>query len=298
MKPRAWILGVGARTPVGDGTAESYASMRAGIARFQPTERHLCQSADPMDPNMESPAVAEVAGIDPRAQGEERLLQLALPALGEALRSSGLRRAELEAASLHLALPDHARAGSVSDPARFGRELLRRAALPAPVEQTASLEGHSGFAAALEVALARLDRRDEGPAIVVTVDSLVERGVLRALDAQGRLKCTRSPEGVIPGEAAAVVVLRTAIGPAGRAGAGARATVLALGRAEEPAPFGSDRACTGTGLTAALRAAASGLGTVPLQRRKIAPPQPNRNHTMYLLCDTPAIQIAITPMID
>ncbi len=261
---QAWLTGYGALTPVGGNTTQSCAALRAGIARFRPTDAHLCLPADEMDPHMESPAVAEVEGIDPRAAGAERLLLLLLPPLGDALRSAGVKRAEMAAASLHLALPSRSRPDPPPDPVEFGRTLFRRAALPEPTVITAALEGQSGFATAVESAVKGFGDGAPGPAIVVTVDSLLDRRLLRALDAEGRLKCTRSPEGLTPGEAAAVIVLRPGSGPAARGGAAPRATVLATGRAMEPAHLRSDRACTGDGLSFALRAAARNSGPTPV----------------------------------
>jgi 3-oxoacyl-[acyl-carrier-protein] synthase I len=256
----AWITGYGAVTPLGGNTAQSCAALRAGLARFRPTDRHLCRPADENDPDMEAPIVSAVDEIEPEAEGSERLLLLALPALGDALHSAGMRRSDLAAAVLFLVLPARSRPDPPPDPAVFARELFRRAALPGPESVTAVREGHSGFAAAAEAVLARFDGGARGPAIVLAVDSLLDRRLLRALDAEDRLKCTRSPEGFVPGEAAGAIVLRS---PAAARDGREKASLLAVGRAQEAATVRSDHACTGEGLSAAIRAAALSLGTPP-----------------------------------
>lgn len=257
----AWISGLGLSTSIGGNTQQSLASLRAGLLRYEPTNRWLCQPWDEENGDLEPAMIAPVEGLDPLLAGTERLLQLAFPAMAEAIESAALSRKDLEGASLHLALPETGRPSEADLESRFPAELLRRSGLPRPATLTISRAGHCGVAEAIRAAL-EAQAATGAPALVVASDSLIDPASLQWMDERSRLKCSRAPEGVIAGEAATALVLeppRTAE----RRGRTPLATIEALGFAVEAATVSSERACIGTGLGAAIREAAARLGAVP-----------------------------------
>jgi 3-oxoacyl-[acyl-carrier-protein] synthase-1 len=136
-------------------------------------------------------------------------------------------------------------------------QLVRRisGALPLPLDRGRSVmvrSGHDGALCCLGVA-ARLLAVDQPAAVVVGgVDSWISIEALHWLEAQRRLKGADVPNGVVPGEGAAFLLLvNDAL--ASRVGLQAGASVLAQARAVEPNPWYEQRPNLAEGLTRALR---------------------------------------------
>lgn len=105
--------------------------------------------------------------------------------------------------------------------------------------------------------------------VVGGVDSYYEWTALEALGRQDRLLSPENLDGLLPGEAAAFVVLaRENALP----GAQPIARVAAVGTASEPVPLGSDEPCLAKGLTTALD-------------RAVAPLRARRQRSNYWLTD-------------
>lgn len=256
------VLGYGVSTSVGANTPQSLASLRAGVTRFVETDAHLCEGYDPDAEDLEAPKVAPVADVASNAKPVERLFGLGIPALRDAIEQAELSRTEFQAAGLHLVLPAAERDVFRGIESTFAAEFLRRASLPEPVSVEVWRSGSSGFASALAAAAASAARDRRERAIVLTVDSLVDGKTLRALDAKDRLKCSRAPEGIIPGEAAAAFVFGRPSASLFQSKA-VRATLDAVGQADERATYDRDEACTGQGLTEAVRSAMRSLQMPP-----------------------------------
>jgi 3-oxoacyl-[acyl-carrier-protein] synthase-1 len=222
---------------------------------------YLIRPQDPkgdLEPMLAAPAPAVPGG----ARLAARLYPLAIAALGEAVASAGVTRATLAASSLHLALPGGSRPGYGKLGEDFGQELCRRAGIAPFAQVTVSRAGHSGVVEAMAAALAFLQRKPESAAVVIAVDSLLDRETLKWLDARDRLKGSRNPEGIAVGEAGVALVIERTRHAEAR-GATLRATVDGHGIAKEEATLFSDRPCTGTGMTRALREAVASLETPP-----------------------------------
>ncbi len=254
--PLAVIESYGLTTAVGGNTRQSCAALRAGLARFESTDLHLCFPLDGNAEDLEPPMVSRVASLDPYLGGTERLVTLALPALMEAIGTSDLSRPDLDTYGLHLALPASCRPGP-EDLLSFPDRLIQRAGLAKPDALTVSRAGHSGFVEAVAEAVRYLRSGRSSVSLVIAVDSLVDRQTLIWLDDADRLKCSRVPDGVMPGEAASVLVLRSRTADHGVG------TVESLGLAEEPNPLLEDRPGVGVGLCQAMREAVSALSTPP-----------------------------------
>lgn len=200
MRPLA-ILGVGARTPVGPGAHETFFSVRTRLSSFREsfvidhTGEHVVISAIP-------PAVPQL--------GEEgRLLELGLPALSEALKASvgaGRRRQRV---GLVLVTPDPAeRPRHWSFPSAVVRALV--SLLPEPLPGSGPLlvpGGHTGWAQALEQASQMLGQGQADECVVGAVDTLCAPRTLEHLDRLQLLRNEEKEDGMIPGEAAAFLVL-------------------------------------------------------------------------------------------
>lgn len=256
----AWITGYGVTTSVGGNTAQSCASMRAGTVRFVKSDRYACAARDPENEPPEEALIVPVAEIDPEARGVDRLVLLSIGALTEAIESARITRNELTGYVLALALPQSGRPGATEFATRFAAELLRRSSLPQPKQIAVSQVGHSGVGELLASVPASL--AEHSMVLLLAVDSLLDRDTLGWLDGADRLKCTRAPEGVLAGEAAAAFLLETPRG-AERASRKPLATLDAVGLAVEEAHLRSDRACVGVGLSAAVRAANGALAKSP-----------------------------------
>lgn len=256
----AWITGYGVTTSVGGNTAQSCASMRAGTVRFVKSDRYACAARDPENEPPEEALIVPIEEIDPEAGGFDRLVRLSIGALTEAIESARITRNELDGYVLALALPQSGRPGAREIAARFADELLRRSSLPRPKQVAVSQVGHSGVGELLANVPTIL--AEHGPVLLLAVDSLLDRATLEWLDRADRLKCTRAPEGVLAGEAAAAFLLE-APRAAERASRRPRATLDAVGLAVEEAHLFSDRACVGVGLSAAVRAANAALAKAP-----------------------------------
>ncbi len=256
------ITGIGICSALGAGTRQCCAALRAGLSRVEESERYRMRALDPND-ELEPLRAAPAPAVPPRARFAERLYPLALAALDEAVAEAGLTRQALAAASLHLALPGASRPGYGAFETAFPAELARRGGIAPFAQVTASRAGHSGAVEAMASALQQLKRQPEGAAVVLAVDSLLDRETLRWLDARDRLKGSRNPEGIAVGEAAVALVVERTRRAEGR-GATLRATVDAFGLAREEATvFTVERPCTGTGLSRALREAVAALEAPP-----------------------------------
>ena len=258
--PLAVLVGVGTTTSVGGHTAESCASMRAGLARFTTTPIYLAAAADP---EREDPDLALVAPVLEPTLGiplPERLLRLALPALAEGIEAAGWRRDEFGIAGLHVVLPQSSRPLPPGIAEQVPHELCRRAGISTRAPTTTVRSGHHGFAEAVQRVIASFGA-GLSRSVVLLVDSLLDAETMAWLDQRDRLKCARVPDGLIPGEAAAACLFESP-STAAASGASVLARVEGVGVAEESATVLSDLACTGTGLSEALRLAAQGLPLV------------------------------------
>jgi 3-oxoacyl-[acyl-carrier-protein] synthase-1 len=121
---------------------------------------------------------------------------------------------------------------------------------------------HTAVLEAVARGVQRLHQRAATACVVGGVDSLLGTERLAWLDAHDRLKTGYNPHGLIPGEAAAFVVLER------EADARARSAVCwarlgPVGTGKEENPIGSDRPCLGQGLSAAIAQATANYREPP-----------------------------------
>jgi len=252
------LTGLGALTPVGLSAPATCAALRAGVPRMLTFEGW---TDDGPDPNPEFVAgrvpMERLLGlVEEKWPGHERwnltlprphvliepdatrLLALAPPAAEEAWDAAGRPAGR---AGIYLGLDENDSATAVADAVgdRLNKtfELVRGDKL-----------GRAAGLASLHRAARHLAEGRVDVALVGAVDSRMRRAsIARQID-RGTLHHDKNPAGVIPGAAAAFVVLQ----PAAMAAPLARLAGSAV--AEEPTA-GSDSPNQGTGLTLALRKA-------------------------------------------
>ncbi|MEM6676351.1 MAG: hypothetical protein AAF675_00610 [Pseudomonadota bacterium] len=257
------ITGGGAVTSLGLSAAQTLAGLRAGLVGFEKLPR---PEAFPLDQIM-----ARVpADWRLKPTPADWLANLAARAIMEAVR--GL---DPERTAVLLAGPEPFR----EHPAGSGASLAETAqarALPAGASGwhrgSAALPG--GAAAVIEsveMAVALLQAEDVDAVILGGADSLLGESDLTRLSTAGRLLGDESPQGLVPGEGAAVLRLESTPAAGGESrqrsravsGPRLRARIAGVGKGEEPRPVTGPDYSLGTGLGAALRGAAEGDGGEP-----------------------------------
>jgi 3-oxoacyl-[acyl-carrier-protein] synthase-1 len=260
------ITGMGAVTPVGLSAEATCAALRAGISRLREIESHLVPGPlfdevpvvggrVPLEWYDGPPEEEEWPGhqrfgtaeppppwalVDP---GPQRLIDLALPAAREAwgppdMRPKGAR------VGIYLGLPveEDPQPLVTAIQEALGLSLARAVAQP------------GGRAAGLEVLASALQDLGAGTvdfALVGGIDSQLRGPVLERLQAAEQLRTGQNPQGVIPGEGAAFLVLQPE-GSAAQGGPAVEGRILAAAVSLE-ATVASGDPNQGLGLSTVLR---------------------------------------------
>jgi len=193
------LAGVGMVTPVGLDSGASCAALRAGIQRLRETGYR--------DNRARLVVGAEVREIRSPRKGLRRLLDLAVPALREALANAAVDDGERLA--LLLCVQESARPWSDGRPLESLADELQRSlgfAFRAGIEVRAS--GSAGTLDALRRARSLLRNGAADTVVVGGVDSLLTQATVDWYQKHDRLKQSVNPDGLIPGEGAAFTVWR------------------------------------------------------------------------------------------
>ncbi len=277
MRPADTIVvtGVGAVTPVGTTAIETAASLRAGICRFReeaiyvPLALARGGAGAPTDSDDDAGGgivASAVVSLPPSSSGPARIAALALRAVQDLLRDRDRDRDETTGAigddagrtGWFLALPDEDAVTASWTLARsLGPALLDRLGPRSASIIATRAQGGAGSLAVLADAAAAIRRGSIARAVVVGVDSFIDRDRLASLDRDLRIKSGRASAGMIPGEAATALLLESAAHAAQR-GARVLAILAEVGEGTEPQPLTGERESSGRGLTLALRAALTG----------------------------------------
>lgn len=226
----------GMACPVGSTWPSACAAMRAGIAR-----KSVFSYSDSRGREITASYHHDL--LPDHVPWQERWLSLLARALRDATRSG--RLASLEQLPLYLALP--ARDGRPYPAAFVCDALSSRLGLRIPQDhvQVFAEGAYGGYAA---LGRGRACVRPGRPCVVAAADSLLSARRLLELNERRRLLVEGNSDGVIPGEAAAAIVLTTDK-------RNALASVLGLGFGEEPARSDNDVPLRADGLVGATRAA-------------------------------------------
>ncbi|WNG62467.1 hypothetical protein F0U59_04945 [Archangium gephyra] len=191
------------------------AAFRAGIVR--PRASVDVATFAPGDREPQPVTIYELPGATLGFSGVGRLVAIAMEALEDLATHVPLRTLGQEA-GIFLAVPDFSNGMEPQEAAaaagRLGRQVMGRAldglGLSWPEDRWRFFTGGSaGFALALEAARREMERGALDSCIVGGLDSLVDPEHLRYLLSARRLKTADNPVGLLPGEAGALLVLRS-----------------------------------------------------------------------------------------
>lgn len=260
---RVTVTGFGMRTPIGHHAAQSCASVRAGLNRFTPWPHFGVDGAgqEGLTASFTRPDLGDRSWV-------EKLTDLVEMPLAEALHSArlfelprGLRSGRRARIQLHLGTPYPDRPGvSPEDFLEFTQHIAEDL-FPEAGEslrlRLASLDHVSGLAG-MAWASAALQSGEADVCVVGGMDSLLDSASLQALLEVDRLKVPGVSSGIIPGEAAAFLVLERE-SDALRRGAPLFAHVDAVAL-EQESPWSPEAPVRGQALTHAMRAVLAAVG--------------------------------------
>jgi 3-oxoacyl-[acyl-carrier-protein] synthase-1 len=237
LQPLA-VTGIGMVSPVGFNTAQTCAALRAGISKFEEFEGVLDRDGNPLIVSQIPPGGARSAGME-----------IAIRATREAL--SPLTEKDRRRVTVSLLASESERPGRFAEIESRADALLAALDLPASTAVHVFPRGNAAGVEALWYAHERIELDPESIECLLGADSLLDMEMLIYLDKADRLKCPAQPRGLIPGEAAACIVLRSGSSAASR-GLYPYCAIEGWGWAQEPVPVGSQDPCLGEGLTSAI----------------------------------------------
>ncbi|HEX4128606.1 MAG TPA: hypothetical protein VHZ24_01100 [Pirellulales bacterium] len=236
-----FIAATGMVCPVGLTAPAACAALRAKVAGF--TDLPF---SDARGEPITGASVPEVGNLPRRAS---HLVEMLARALAEVLHSQPI--ASWQQVPLLIGLAETGRPGAPPElPGMVIAEVQKKLNVRFhPQHSRVFASGHTAGFEALRVARDLFNSGSVPACIVAAVDSLLIARTLRWLDEQFRLKTPANRDGVIPGEAAAAVLLQKT------ASQGTTTEISGLGFADEKAHIASGEPLLGLGLTAATRTA-------------------------------------------
>jgi 3-oxoacyl-[acyl-carrier-protein] synthase-1 len=246
------------RTPVGNDAVQTASAVRAGVNRFGRWEA--------MDLEFDGEA-GVIASVLPDDLGDaawvEKAEEMAPGPIYEALWQAKLydlvevRQARGRAhVTAYVATPYPDRPGVTQEAYRlFSLQAREHCIAPARADEVHLIPGdHVAGLAALARAVDDLRAGKTDVAVIGAVDSLLHGQLLTSLAAEGRLKTPLRPSGLIPGEAAVVLILERARDAAKR-GAPVLGRVGAVAIDREETPLGPNQPIRAEGASRAVLAA-------------------------------------------
>ncbi|MCA9727307.1 MAG: hypothetical protein KC729_06455 [Candidatus Eisenbacteria bacterium] len=251
MKPVSLVAtAFGAVSPIGGNVEQTCTSIRAGLNAFRENPFVVALDADPEWGDQDPIVGSVVPGIAPLLHGNDRLLQLAVPAVLELVERANLGRRDVDQTALLVALPEKDAVTGGWSLESLPQRIAERIGLVFPV-----MESDTGRCAAMRLATRAAELIAGGKAarcLLLGVDSFMELDRLRHLDETWRISSPRTKDGFIPGEAAVAVLLEPAGGKRPAA-----ISLTAIGIGSEPNRFGGDKVSSGAGLQSAIKGAFS-----------------------------------------
>jgi 3-oxoacyl-[acyl-carrier-protein] synthase I len=229
--------------PVGLSASAACSAMRAGIARFDELSYR--------DKRLRPIIGSSVPGFDPKLKSTERLIELLWLALRDCLdQNLDLNWHDIP---LLLGLAETGRPGSAAHlgPSIIGEVQKRLQTVFHPELSRVVPSGHVAGFEALRIVRELFLNTNSPACLVCGVDSYLNAGALHWLEQSSRLKTEDNSDGVIPGEAAAAVLLFRG----SARNSEIQTSIVGIGYGREHAPVLSDEPLLGLGLTHAVREA-------------------------------------------
>ena len=200
------ITGLGMVTSVGHDAKTACASIRAGVKRPEKLQNFYAESHKGYDEWEDGLVTGHPVLEGDVDETEERMRRLLGAALGDVADDAGL--GESDVVPLFLALPEKERA-LFSDRSMEDYIAENKALFPYIGEVVSFASGHAAGMMALEQATEAIGAGKCDWALIAGVDSLIGFSNLSRLNEMKRLKTEVNSDGLIPGEAAAVVLVET-----------------------------------------------------------------------------------------
>ena len=234
-----FVVSTGMVCSVGLGAAAACAAMRAGIAKFDEL---------PYRDNQGEPIIgAVVPGLDPDLKLGRRLIEILALALVDCLGEKPAIPPSKIPVLVGLAEEGRPEGGAALADTIVAGVQAKLGLRFHPTLWRAIPKGHTAGFEALRIVRELFQNPDIPACFVCGVDSYINASSLLWLDQNWRLKTPANQHGLIPGEAAAAVLLQRA--PAD----GAVVEVVGLGFGKEQAHVLSEEPLLGLGLTEAAR---------------------------------------------
>jgi len=249
------ITGIGLQSCMGGEATQLALAIRANIQRIiaHRSYRWLGCPEDADEDDIPYIGVCPVPTLDKLTDGQERMFQLAVPALEKLVGSGAFMPDMCANAGFFLALPEGdevIRSWPFDDD--FVGEIVDRAGLDKFKFAKFNQFGSTGVFHAVGEAAQYLSAGHLEQCIVGGLDSFLLEERLELLDQKWRLKSPRNVDGFTPGEGAVMLVLET-LEHAQKRGATVIATIDAMGFGIEEQTIASDKSSTAAGLTEAIR---------------------------------------------
>jgi 3-oxoacyl-[acyl-carrier-protein] synthase I len=237
-----YVTRTGMVCSVGLNAASACAAMRAGISGFAELPYH---------DNQGEPIIgAPVPGLLFDLKRSERLVELLSMAVIDCLKDKPSEPLDRIPLLVGLAESDRPGGGSGLAPTIIIRQVQEKLNVRFhPTDSRVFPLGHTSGFEALREARQLIQQNRVSACLICGVDSFTNAATLLWLDQHDRLKTPATRDGVIPGEAAAAVLIQA------KPLAAARAEVIGLGFGKEQASILSEDPLLGRGLTDAARAA-------------------------------------------
>lgn len=246
LASRLAATSVGMVSALGLDAASSCAAIRARVARIE---------AQPFQTRIWDPIFGAAVPEIPGKPGSDRLISLLEAAIQDCMGQMPPATRLGTTLPLLVAAGDSSRPDFKPDlPTRLLSEMRLRLGLPFGPDSQVLPGGAAAVFRLIERARHLLQRPETPSCLVVAVDSYWNDEELGWLEANNRLKTEENPDGVIPGEAAAAVLLSRAPIP------GAWLEVGGVGLVEEPSFRDPGKPNLGDGLTLAIRNALAESG--------------------------------------
>lgn len=257
------VTGIGMRTPVGNDAIQTASAVRAGINRFAFWE--AMGTAFEENAGVVASALPDDLGDQPWVA---KVIDMVPEPIHEALWHSCLFdfndvRAQYPRAHVaaYIATPYEDRAGVAQEAFRlFSMEAREHCVAPAHADSVQLFScDHAAGIMAIERAARDLLEHKVAFAVVVAVDSLLHAEHLRSLWGEDRLKLPNRSDGLVPGEAVAVVVLERARDAKAR-GTPILARLGETATDRESVPLGPEHPIRAEAASRAINAALAGSG--------------------------------------